>query len=505
MKSRDSEPLKSACKCLQDRWIEASRHVGAVHSFCGTHLQRLLISSGMVNHAGPSGAHFHRRKPAFASVSLDNNPSSGKRRRKHKEQDEPGEEEHLSKKERKKRMVERAKVQLNEMTREERQELYHYVQTQKWLNKKVEFDGEKKSIRQLIREVEDEEGEAPQAQEGGVVDYTGRNKTAGVGEVPGWMLRPGAPKMQLRPEEEEQLPLDLLGRGTLWSKRPLLGYAFGGLRDVGFGVYARVDRIRGSLQERWAGQDPEKVLLSEGFYQDIITHGSGTELTLMAVPSRNIPLPTLRKHVEKRMMENLQLVTKGQDDTNDVELLKSMCGTLDGKHLAKTGFVKGDNILSGTNFIFSTNKKGHFSAEAMTPEKELKDKRMVPLWTCKNPKLTYAFFAMVLGPNPVCNNAKYNIGQGALYVTNGFKFGPNPENPAQVLTGPDDEAVSPFPQPLNFQDVQKQLKTGPSTQAFGFDENSEGPMKVLSSRRHSKREWKAQRNRGSTEFTEMAT
>lgn len=64
-----------------------------------------------------------------------------------------------------------------------------------------------KSIRQLIREVEDEEGEAPQAQEGGVVDYTGRNKTAGVGEVPGWMLRPGAPKMQLRPEEEEQLPL----------------------------------------------------------------------------------------------------------------------------------------------------------------------------------------------------------------------------------------------------------------------------------------------------------
>jgi 23S rRNA G2445 N2-methylase RlmL len=83
------------------------------------------------------------RKPAFASVSLDNNPSSSKRHRKHKQQDEPAEEEHLSKKERKKRMVERAKVQLNEMTTEERQELYHYVQTQKWLNKKVEFDGEK--------------------------------------------------------------------------------------------------------------------------------------------------------------------------------------------------------------------------------------------------------------------------------------------------------------------------------------------------------------------------
>jgi len=84
------------------------------------------------------------------------------------------------------------------------------------------------------------------------------------------------------------------------------------------------------------------------------------------------------------------------------------------------------------------------------------------------------------------------------------RFGPNPENPAQVLAGPDGEAVSPFPQPLNFQDVQKQLKTGPATQAFGFGEDSEGPTKVLSSRRHSKREWKAQRNRERAEVTEMA-
>ncbi len=60
-------------------------------------------------------------------------------------------------------------------------------------------------------------------------------------------------------------------------------------------------------------------------------HVMQTELTLMAVPSRNIPLPTLRKYVEKRMMENLQLVTKGQDDTSDVELLKAMCSTLDGE------------------------------------------------------------------------------------------------------------------------------------------------------------------------------
>ncbi len=45
-----------------------------------------------------------------------------------------------------------------------------------------------------------------------------------------------------------------MGRGTLWSKRPLVGYAFGGVRDVGFGIYARCDQIRSSLQERWAGK-----------------------------------------------------------------------------------------------------------------------------------------------------------------------------------------------------------------------------------------------------------
>ncbi len=76
-------------------------------------------------------------------------------------------------------------------------------------------------------------------------------------------------------------------------------------------------------------------------------HVMQTELTLMAVPSRNIPLPTLRKHVEKRMMENLQLVTKGQDDTSDVELLKSMCSTLDGEQCVPHCKVKlhaGGNI-----------------------------------------------------------------------------------------------------------------------------------------------------------------
>ena len=47
---------------------------------------------------------------------------------------------------------------------------------------------------------------------------------------------------------------DLLGRGTLWSKRPWLGYFMGGLRDGGFGVYAKCGKLKQTLQQRWAGE-----------------------------------------------------------------------------------------------------------------------------------------------------------------------------------------------------------------------------------------------------------
>ena len=39
-----------------------------------------------------------------------------------------------------------------------------------------------------------------------------------------------------------------------------------------------------------------------------------------------------------------------------------------GKFLANSGFVKGNNILAGTNFFFSTNKKGLFTAEGRLPD-----------------------------------------------------------------------------------------------------------------------------------------
>ncbi len=72
--------------------------------------------------------------------------------------------------------------------------------------------------------------------------------------------------------------------------------------------------------------------------------------------------------------------------------------------------------------------------------------------------------------------------------------------------GPNDEEPdSPYPLPLNFQDVQKQHATGAFPEAFSFAEDPRETMRVLSSKRHSKREWKLQRSRDGHEATEVAT
>ena len=58
------------------------------------------------------------------------------------------------------------------------------------------------TLGQLAEEVKQE----AEQQTGGAVDYTARRKS-NLDKVPGWELRPGAPKMQLRPKEEALLPL----------------------------------------------------------------------------------------------------------------------------------------------------------------------------------------------------------------------------------------------------------------------------------------------------------
>ena len=148
-----------------------------------------------------------------------------------------------------------------------------------------------------------------------------------------------------------------------------------------------------------------------------------TELTLMVAPSRNLPIPKLRKHIELRMLEGLNILTNDKADVEDVQAVKQLCATVDGDasllhqahtslrrmkwvasclfcipeplcmldstapqlyrdigvalskstspcfaaivgdYLSESGFVKDNEILSGTNFIFTTTPQGALTAE----------------------------------------------------------------------------------------------------------------------------------------------
>ena len=80
---------------------------------------------------------------------------------------------------------------------------------------------------------------------------------------------------------------DLLGRGALWSPRPLLGYAFGGIRDAGFGLYGRCNFLKAILEDRWAGK-PLLMLFIFPCFDDLPC----LKLALISCTMLSVPEPT---------------------------------------------------------------------------------------------------------------------------------------------------------------------------------------------------------------------
>lgn len=54
-------------------------------------------------------------------------------------------------------------------------------------------------------------------------------------------------------------------------------------------------------------------------------------LTLMASTNRDIPIPTVRKHVQERMLQNLKFLTQDKVSSKDEEELNVLCNTIDSK------------------------------------------------------------------------------------------------------------------------------------------------------------------------------
>lgn len=72
----------------------------------------------------------------------------------------------------------------------------------------------------------------------------------------------------------------------------------------------------------------------------------------------------------------------------------------------------------------------------------------------------------------------------ALRQTSVCRFGPNPDNPNQVLMAdPDNEPKSPFPVPPSAQEIQQQLPGGSIIDACSFAEDAEEVLRVVNSKR----------------------
>lgn len=115
---------------------------------------------------------------------------------------------------------------------------------------------------------------------------------------PSWMLRPRAEKLLMRTKEVEKLELDLMGKGAVFTGLPIIGtWPFGGLKDYAYGIFARGDLVTSALGPKWAKRDPDAVVASQAFYDDIVTIRHACEMTLMVHVSREMELAELAKYV----------------------------------------------------------------------------------------------------------------------------------------------------------------------------------------------------------------
>ncbi|KAK9822355.1 hypothetical protein WJX81_000239 [Elliptochloris bilobata] len=279
-----------------------------------------------------------------------------------------------------------------------------------------------------------------------------------------YKIRPGAYKMVLPPEEEKKLALDQFGTGIQLSPRWPWGYRLGGKEDFVFGMFGRSDYARAVLERQWAGRDPDQVIWDQDFYEDVLDNAHNIELTLMVQTLRPLPLAQLRRALTHRMSLSMRgLPIEGGEvpdreqppqevplDEADTAAMEAFQSTFDEKRLAtsepgKLWVDKKGNVKEGTHLFLNVGPKFELRGEVMTPG-NLRDRRTFHLGVWRSRRLARAAFDLFLGEFPVDARAKYMSGQCILYVTNGFKLGPNPDNPNQQLH---DEQGNILPEPTH--------------------------------------------------------
>eukprot|EP00892_Ulva_mutabilis_P011829 jgi/Ulvmu1/9018/UM005_0109.1 len=258
---------------------------------------------------------------------------------------------------------------------------------------------------------------------------------------PGWMLRRNAPKMQLRPSEEDNLGLSCMGQGFRAHFTPVHGVPgiknmFPPKLDFAYGVFCKADLVE-QLLDRFAGRAPGEVLLADRYYQDLILHSPQLETTVMLVATRDLPLANLQRDCIGKLMEQVQrgitfshLDRNGKEQSthlkaspDDVRQAEELATVFTPAVLKGLPFMTADGkyLKKHTKLYLSTTPLGGFCVEAESPG-TLTQQRSFYIGDYTSKHLTYALLDLFMGPAALDPVARIDIGACFLYFANGFKF-----------------------------------------------------------------------------------
>lgn len=343
------------------------------------------------------------------------------------------------------------------MTPQQRREVQQQAMDNILRRTRVDIDGKPSSLRRLVKRVEAQR----KLFESGAFDPTTQNVPLGQLKhiIPGDQIRQGAYKMQLRPWEEAELELDRYGHGNVFSPHPVLGMLRGGRRDFAWAVYARSDAVESVLGEDWAGQDPNAAVRTRDLYVDVMKHCHNMELTLMVIPSRRLPLAATRQMMAEKLERSMQSITGSEqlEPKQKAELADFVSAFAD-ERVAPAGWMdRRGCVKEGTHFIFSTTKDAQLMVEAITPGR-LKDRRTSRITVNDSPLVTCAVFESFLGQDSLDEIGKQNVGNGMLWVANGFRFRPWEAREGQVLADERPDGSIAFPPPPVIEEVDLPLR-----------------------------------------------
>lgn len=355
--------------------------------------------------------------------------------------------------------LEQLRQELEKLTPEEREQL-RMLASQRVLNSFRDEDGVPlfDSLSETQKKIEDEEL--------GIGKPTMRDKPRWLQDmlVSPYKLRRGAEKMELRRFEEDELDLELLGNGNVFSPAPVVGMMFGGRHDFSYAIYANTKQLPKLMAEKWADKEPLSVMLDQSFFHDFLCKGPGMELTLMMIPGRDLPVKDAVSAVRPAMQEALDNIHHDEKDLSDVETFLHMFNQ---RRMVGAPFLtrdKDDRLLlkKDTRLMFKVGPEGQTSVDAITAGK-LRDQELVTVGTYFNPKVTYSFFDAFTGNNALDPHGKQCIARGILFIANGFTF--RGGDPNQVLV---DDPSAPALDQLKPDPWDIQESVVPSASLFTF-------------------------------------